>query len=80
MAEHTYTFDVTMSCGGCKGAVDRVLGKLDGVKSHDVSLEKQQATVQADDTASFETVLETIKKTGKKVTGAKKDGESVTVE
>jgi len=29
-AEHTYKFNVTMTCGGCSGAVDRVLKKLDG--------------------------------------------------
>ncbi|KFY63961.1 hypothetical protein V496_03539, partial [Pseudogymnoascus sp. VKM F-4515 (FW-2607)] len=28
-AEHTYKFNVSMSCGGCSGAVNRVLGKLD---------------------------------------------------
>jgi len=30
MAEHTYTFNITMTCGGCSGAVERVLKKLDG--------------------------------------------------
>jgi hypothetical protein len=28
--QHTYKFNVSMSCGGCSGAVDRVLKKLDG--------------------------------------------------
>lgn len=28
---HTYKFNVSMSCGGCSGAVDRVLKKLDGM-------------------------------------------------
>ena len=28
--EHTYKFNVTMTCGGCSGAVDRVLKRLDG--------------------------------------------------
>jgi len=27
---HTYKFNVAMSCGGCSGAVERVLKKLDG--------------------------------------------------
>ena len=27
---HTYKFNVSMSCSGCSGAVDRVLKKLDG--------------------------------------------------
>lgn len=31
MADHTYKFNVSMSCGGCSGAVNRVLGKLDGM-------------------------------------------------
>jgi copper chaperone len=30
MSEHTYKFNVSMSCGGCSGAVDRVLKRLDG--------------------------------------------------
>ena len=30
MAEHKYKFNVSMSCGGCSGAVERVLKKLDG--------------------------------------------------
>ncbi len=28
--EHQYKFNVSMSCGGCSGAVERVLKKLDG--------------------------------------------------
>lgn len=28
--QHEYKFDVAMSCGGCSGAVTRVLQKLDG--------------------------------------------------
>lgn len=28
--DHTYKFNVAMSCGGCSGAVDRVLKRLDG--------------------------------------------------
>jgi copper chaperone len=27
---HTYKFNVAMSCGGCSGAIERVLKKLDG--------------------------------------------------
>lgn len=30
MAEHNYKFNVTMTCGGCSGAIERVLKKLDG--------------------------------------------------
>jgi len=79
-AEHTYKFNVSMSCGGCSGAVNRVLGKLDGVKSYDVSLDTQTATIVASPDLSYETVLQTIKKTGKKVNTGEADGESKPVE
>lgn len=37
---HTYKFNVSMSCSGCSGAVDRVLKKLEGkpVAVHPASL------------------------------------------
>lgn len=31
MAEHTYDFNITMTCGGCSGAIERVLGRLEGL-------------------------------------------------
>ncbi|KAI1294422.1 iron copper transporter [Xylaria venustula] len=81
MAEqHTYQFRVAMSCGGCSGAVNRVLGKLEGVQSYDVSLEKQEAVVVASPDLDYETVLKTIKKTGKKVEWGKADGESKSID
>lgn len=95
---HTYEFDVTMNCGGCSGAIDRVLKKLDGtspfhsqllvarrpsvrmltdppqtgVESYEVSLENQSAKVITG--LPYETVLEKIAKTGKKINAAKADG------
>ncbi|KAF2872701.1 putative iron/copper transporter Atx1 [Massariosphaeria phaeospora] len=74
MAEHTYKFNVAMSCGGCSGAINRVLGKLDGVKSYNVSLENQTAEIVAEDSLSYDTVLEKIKKTGKAVKSGEADG------
>jgi len=74
MAEHNYKFNVTMTCGGCSGAVERVLKKTEGVKSYDVSLEKQTADVTTDDSISYATLLEKIKKTGKTVNSAEADG------
>ncbi|KAG0207717.1 Cytosolic copper metallochaperone [Mortierella sp. GBA30] len=59
-----YTYDVTMTCGGCSGAVTRVLSKLEGVKTFDVSLETQKVTVESD-TLDQQTILEKIQKTGK---------------
>ncbi|KAE9977590.1 hypothetical protein BLS_009063 [Venturia inaequalis] len=77
---HTYKFDVAMSCGGCSGAIERVLKKLDGVESFDISLEKQTAEVKAVESLPYETVLQTIKKTGKKVKAGEADGKEMPIE
>ncbi|MCJ1336888.1 Cytosolic copper metallochaperone [Bachmanniomyces sp. S44760] len=79
MADHNYKFNVTMTCGGCSGAVERVLKKLEGVKSYDVSLDTQTANVVAEPSLEYDTVLEKIKKTGKTVNSAEADGESMKV-
>ncbi|MCJ1416883.1 Cytosolic copper metallochaperone [Xylographa parallela] len=79
MAENHYKFNVTMTCGGCSGAVERVLKKLEGVKSYNVSLESQIADITAEPSLQYETVLEKIKKTGKKVNSGEKDGEAMAV-
>ncbi|KAL2160197.1 hypothetical protein VTH06DRAFT_1853 [Thermothelomyces fergusii] len=78
--EHKYQFNVSMSCGGCSGAVERVLKKLEGVKSFEVSLESQTATVIADESLPYEKVLRTIAKTGKKVNSGEADGVPQSVE
>ncbi|KAF5569688.1 antioxidant metal homeostasis factor [Fusarium phyllophilum] len=75
---HTYEFSITMSCGGCSGAIDRVLKKLDGVESYDVSLENQTAKVVT--ALPYDTVLQKIAKTGKKVNSGKADGVEQSVE
>jgi copper chaperone len=75
---HTYEFNVSMSCGGCSGAIDRVLKKLDGVESYEVSLENQKAKVVT--ALPYEVVLEKIAKTGKKVNSATADGVERSVE
>ncbi|KAK5091518.1 Cytosolic copper metallochaperone [Lithohypha guttulata] len=79
MSEHKYRFNVTMTCGGCSGAVERVLKKLDGVKSYDVSLDTQTADVTTDESLSYEQVLEKIKKTGKTVNSGEADGSPMSV-
>ncbi len=54
---------------------------IKGVKSFDVSLEKQTADVFTnDDSLDYETVLQTIKKTGKAVKSGEADGEEKSVE
>ncbi|HUP94747.1 MAG TPA: heavy-metal-associated domain-containing protein [Burkholderiales bacterium] len=35
-----------MTCGGCVASVQRVLKALDGVDTVDVSLEREQATIE----------------------------------
>jgi len=74
MAEHNYKFNVSMSCSGCSGAVERVLKKLDGVKNYTVSLDSQTADVTTEESVPYETVLEKIKKTGKTVNSGEADG------
>ncbi|EKV14969.1 Heavy metal-associated domain, HMA [Penicillium digitatum] len=76
MPEHQYKFNVTMTCSGCSGAVERVLKKLEGVKTFDVSLETQTVNVTTEPTLSYDNVLEKIKKTGKTVNSGEADGES----
>ena len=51
-----------------------------GVKSYDVSLDKQEALVVAEPGLDYETVLRTIKKTGKKVNTGEADGEAKSIE
>lgn len=64
---HKYHFDVTMSCGGCSGAIERVLKRLGGVEKYDVSLDNQTVDVETTDAVDFDTVYQTIAKTGKTI-------------
>ncbi|KAG7661626.1 ATX1 [[Candida] subhashii] len=64
---HKYHFNVAMSCSGCSGAVQRVLAKLDGVKDTNISLESQTVDVTTEDSLDYDTVYNTISKTGKKI-------------
>ncbi|CAH0560099.1 unnamed protein product [Brassicogethes aeneus] len=60
-----HVFKVTMTCEGCSGQIERVLGKLkgQGVDEIDVSLPNQEVKVKA--SLSAEEILDVIKKTGK---------------
>ncbi|GJJ69069.1 hypothetical protein EMPS_01415 [Entomortierella parvispora] len=59
-----YKFDVTMTCSGCSGAVERALKKA-GLLDHDISLETQKVVVRSEESEDY--VLGIIKKTGKAV-------------
>ncbi|EPY49386.1 copper chaperone Atx1 [Schizosaccharomyces cryophilus OY26] len=63
-----YSFNVVMTCDGCKNAIDRVLNRL-GVEEKTISLESQEVFVITD--KPYDAVLETIKKTGKEVRSGK---------
>jgi copper chaperone len=77
-----YEFKINMSCGGCSGAVTRVLTKLqaDGVDKFEVSLADQNAIVYADKKLPYKTVLAKIQNTGKKVTAGFENDEERSVE
>ncbi|XP_050038942.1 copper transport protein ATOX1 [Dermacentor andersoni] len=65
MASQVHEFHVEMTCEGCSGAVQRVLGKLadQGVNKVDIDLKEQRVFV--DSTLSCEQLLEVLKKAGK---------------
>lgn len=65
MSDHTYHFEVKMSCSGCSNAINRVLTKKEGVSKVDISLEKQ--TVDVVSSLPYQTVYDTIAKTGKEI-------------
>jgi len=50
-----------------------------GVKSYDVSLDTQTAIITTEPSLDYDTVLEKIKKTGKKVNSGEADGQSMAV-
>ncbi|XP_047076972.1 copper transport protein ATX1-like [Lolium rigidum] len=60
----TVELKVAMSCGGCSGAVKRVLTKMQGVETFDIDMEQQKVTVKGNVTP--EDVFQTVSKTGKK--------------
>ncbi|XP_037936483.1 copper transport protein ATOX1 [Teleopsis dalmanni] len=62
-----HEFKVEMTCSGCSGAVERVLGKL-GDKVEKVSIDLDEKTVLVTSNLSADELLEVIKKTGKTTT------------
>ncbi|KAF8245548.1 hypothetical protein K440DRAFT_404368 [Wilcoxina mikolae CBS 423.85] len=62
-----YEFEVKMSCGGCSGAIERVLSKLEGVKSYKTDLPTQKVNVTTVSKLSLDDVKKVIGKTGKEI-------------
>ncbi|KAG2349843.1 copper chaperone taha [Suillus weaverae] len=66
VTEHKYQLNVKMTCGGCSGAVTRVLTKAQQeVSSFDVNLETQLVNVTGP--IEEDALVEKIRKTGKQV-------------
>ncbi|MCK8059281.1 MULTISPECIES: heavy-metal-associated domain-containing protein [unclassified Fusibacter] len=58
-----------MSCGHCKGRVEKALGGLDGVASVEVNLEAKTATIELTAEISNELLTETVDDAGYDVVG-----------
>ena len=50
-------FNVGMTCGGCSGAVSRILKKIEGVVEVETSIEEKTVLVKAEDGASEEAMI-----------------------
>ncbi|KAG0707712.1 hypothetical protein DFH29DRAFT_895045 [Suillus ampliporus] len=75
--EHKYQLNVKMTCGGCSGAVTRVLTKAKeegSVSSFDVSLATQLVNVTGP--IEEEALVEKIRKTGKQIISVTAQDES----
>ncbi|KAF8431046.1 hypothetical protein BGX38DRAFT_362183 [Terfezia claveryi] len=72
MSDHHYEFQVKMACGGCSGAVKRVLDKTEGVKDVDIDLKAQTVKVTTAPEVSLDFVREKIGKTGKEIISSTK--------
>lgn len=55
-------FKVGMTCGGCSGAVTRILSKIEGVESIDANVEAKTVKVTVDEGVADETLLEALMK------------------
>nr|ODN95461.1 copper chaperone [Cryptococcus depauperatus CBS 7855] len=63
-----YLFNVEMTCTGCSGAINRVLGKnIVAPNAYHISLSKQLVLVWGPNLPPLETVKEKIAKTGKTI-------------
>ena len=64
MIKQSYNIE-GMSCAACSSAVERVTGKLDGVKSSSVNLTTKQLSIEYDEEkCSQEKICSVVKKAG----------------
>lgn len=75
-AAQVLEFEVAMTCEGCSGAIERILGRMKdkGVEKVEIDLASKKVFVTA--TLSSDEVLDAIKKAGKetKFIGVKMEG------
>ncbi|WWC73480.1 uncharacterized protein I206_107450 [Kwoniella pini CBS 10737] len=63
-----YQYNVKMTCTGCSGAVNRVLGKnIQPPNAYHISLPTQTVLVWGPNLPSFEEITQKISKTGKTI-------------
>ncbi len=55
-------FKVQMTCGGCSGAVTRILKKIEGVTAVQADLETQGVLVECEDAVDPNTLLAALQK------------------
>eukprot|EP00573_Skeletonema_grethae_P001894 CAMPEP_0201686690 /NCGR_PEP_ID=MMETSP0578-20130828/1038_1 /ASSEMBLY_ACC=CAM_ASM_000663 /TAXON_ID=267565 /ORGANISM="Skeletonema grethea, Strain CCMP 1804" /LENGTH=73 /DNA_ID=CAMNT_0048170775 /DNA_START=101 /DNA_END=322 /DNA_ORIENTATION=+ len=55
-------FDVGMTCGGCASAVQRILGKVDGVSDVQTNVEAKSVVVVHADNVSKDDLLAKLQK------------------
>ena len=60
---HTYSIQ-GMTCNGCRGHVEKILSKIEGVSKASVDLAKSEATIEMAKHISIETFQEALKKDG----------------
>lgn len=58
-----HEFKVVMTCEGCSGAVNRVLGRVSEVSKVDIDMEAQKVSVES--SLSSDSLLAILKKTGR---------------
>ena len=57
-------FKVGMTCGGCSGAVTRILKKIEGVEDIDAIVETKEVKVTCDDAVDNQVMLDALLKWG----------------
>jgi copper chaperone len=55
-------FNVGMTCGGCSGAVTRILSKIEGVEKVDANVETKKVIVSCAETVDEQTLLDALMK------------------